>query len=258
MDDAAAVPSDRWTREQAEGYDSPDDPMFRPDVLDRTTAFLADLANDGAALEFAVGTGRVAIPLHARGVAVTGIDYSGPMIDVLRQKTDAVPAVVGDMATARVDGTFSLVYLVYNTIGNLYTQDAQVACFRNAARHLEPGGHFVVEVLLPALRRLPPGQAAIPFDVSDRHIGFDTYDLATQQAISHHYVRQEDGSYRYTPHRFRYVWPSELDLMARMAGMSLVARYADWDRAPFTSDSTSHVSVWRLDASVDDGAHDLS
>lgn len=256
MDDDAAVPSDRWTHAQAEGYDSPDDPMFQADVLERTTAFLAELVGGGRALEFAVGTGRVAIPLHARGIEVAGIDFSAPMIDVLRQKTQMISAVVGDMATTRVGGTFSLVYLVYNTIGNLYTQDAQVECFRNAARHLGVGGHFVIEVFIPAIRRLPPGQSAIPFDVTDRHLGVDTYDLTSQQAISHHYVLQSDGSYRYTPHRFRYVWPSELDLMARLAGFSLVTRHADWDGSPFTSESTSHVSVWRLDTMAD-SAHDL-
>ena len=247
MDAEKTVPSDRWTHAQAESFDSLGDPMFAPDLLDRTTTFLADYAGDGAALEFAVGTGRVAIPLQARGVPVTGIDYSAAMIEALQRKTAAIPTLVGDMATDRVEGDFSLVYLVDNTIGNLYTQDAQVACFRNAARHLVTGGHFVIEVFVPALRRLPPGQAAIPFDISPTHLGFDNYDLASQSAVSHHYVRQNDGAYRYTPHHFRYVWPSELDLMARLAGLSLVARYADWDRSPFTSESSSHVSVWRLE-----------
>lgn len=239
------TPSDLWSARQAAVYDSPDDPMFAPALLDRTTAFLAELADGGAALEFAVGTGRVAVPLRARGVEVSGIEYSAPMVEELLRKTTAIPTVLGDMATTRVDGDFSLVYLVYNTIGNLYTQAAQVECFRNAARHLSPGGRFVIEVSLPQLRRLPPGNTAIPFDVSAEHLGFDTYDVVTQRAVSHHFTRQPDGDYRYMPHNFRYVWPSELDLMAQLAGLSLEARYADWDRSPFTSDSSSHVSVWR-------------
>lgn len=239
------VPSDLWTTEHAERYDSPDSPMFAPELLNTTATVLAEYAAGGPALEFAIGTGRVAIPLRAQGVAVTGIEYSEPMAAQLRRKTGDIPVVIGDMATTRVDGEFTLVYLVFNTIGNLYTQDAQVECFRNAARHLAPGGRFVIEVGMPALRRLPPGQSAVPFDVSEEHIGFDTYDLATQRAISHHYSRSEDGGYRYTPHNYRFVWPSELDLMARLAGMDFEARFADWERSPFTGESTSHVSVWR-------------
>ena len=239
------VPSDLWTREQAAGYDDPDSPMFAPALLEATASFLRGYADNGTALEFAVGTGRVAIPLHAKGVAVTGIEYAAPMAERLREKSSQIPVVAGDMATTRVDGEFSLVYLVYNTIGNLYTQDAQVECFRNAARHLAPGGRFVVEVGVPALRRLPPGQSAVPFHVSVEHVGFDTYDLTTQRATSHHYMKTDDGSYRYSPHHFRYVWPSELDLMARLAGMELEARFADWHRNEFTAESTSHVSVWR-------------
>jgi SAM-dependent methyltransferase len=242
------VPSDRWTSVQADSYDDPDDPMFARSLLESTASFLADLAASGQALEFAIGTGRVAIPLHSRGVEVSGIEYSEAMAARLRQQTDEIPVVIGDMATARVDGEFALVYLVFNTIGNLFTQDAQVECFRNAASHLAPGGRFVIEVGVPALRRLPPGQSAVPFDVSADHVGFDTYDLVTQRAISHHYARTADGSYRYAPHNFRYVWPSELDLMAQLAGLELEARYADWDRHPFTGESTSHVSVWRKPA----------
>jgi SAM-dependent methyltransferase len=242
MDD---VPSDLWTDVQAEGYDNPDSPMFAPALLASTTSFLADLAAGGRALEFAIGTGRVAIPLRARGVEVSGIEYSEAMAARLAQKTTEIPVVIGDMATTRVDGEFALVYLVFNTIGNLFTQDAQVECFRNAARHLAPGGRFVVEVGVPALRRLPPGQQAVPFDVSTGHVGFDTYDLVTQRAVSHHYIRTADGAYRYVPHNFRYVWPSELDLMARLAGLEFEARFADWGKHPFTGESTSHVSVWR-------------
>jgi hypothetical protein len=144
-----------------------------------------------------------------------------------------------------VPGDFSLVYLVFNTIGNLYTQDAQVECFRNAARHLAPGGRFVIEVGVPAVRSMPPGQSAVPFDLSREHLGFDEYDFVTQRAISHHYSLGSDGAYHHRPHHYRYVWPSELDLMARLAGLRLEARYADWDRSPFTAESPSHVSVWR-------------
>jgi len=157
----------------------------------------------------------------------------------------SLPVLVGDMATTRAPGEFALVYLVYNTIGNLRTQDEQVACFRNAAGHLAPGGRFVIEVGVPSLRRFPPGQAAVPFDVTDRHLGFDTYDLVDQQGTSHHYWPADDGTVRYGVHHYRYVWPSECDLMARLAGLELEQRLADWDGTPFTSDSERHVSVWR-------------
>jgi len=189
----------------------------------------------------------VAVPLSARGVRVAGIELSEPMVAQLRRKVDqdTVPVVVGDMATARVPGQFALVYLVFNTIGNLRTQHEQVECFRNAARHLAPGGRFVVEVGVPALRLLPPGQVAVPFDVSDQHVGFDTYDVVTQQATSHHYSREADGSFRRGAHHFRYVWPAECDLMAQLAGLELEERVADWHGNPFTAQSPSHVSVWR-------------
>lgn len=221
--------------------------MFAPDVLDPAVDFLERLADGGPALEFAVGTGRVGIPLQARGVPVTGVELSEPMVAELRGKVeeDALPVFVGDMATTTLPGEFTLVYLVWNTIGNLRTQDEQVACFANAARHLRPGGRFVVEVGVPSLRRLPPGQRAVPFDVSEQHVGFDTYDLATQQAVSHHYTRESDGRMRYGAHHYRYVWPSELDLMARLAGLELEQRLADWDGSPFTAESDKHVSVWR-------------
>lgn len=239
------VPSDLWTHVQADDYDDPGDPMFAPELLEATSRFLADLAGSGDALEFAIGTGRVAIPLKDRGVRVQGIEYSPAMAARLREKTDDIPVAIGDMATTRVDGAFSLVYLVFNTIGNLYTQDAQAECFRNAACHLDPGGHFVVEVGVPAVRSMPPGQDAVPFDISEDHLGLDQYDFVTQRATSHHYIRNADGVFEYVPHHFRYVWPSELDLMARLAGLEPVARYSDWRRAPFTAESTSHVSVWR-------------
>lgn len=239
--------SDLWDADTARRYDDPSSPMFSPEVLGPTVDFLAGLAGAGRALEFAIGTGRVAVPLHERGIAVSGIELSEPMVDQLRRKLPAseLPVVIGDMASARVPGEFSLVYLVFNTIGNLRTQDEQVECFHNAARHLAPGGHFLIELWVPGIRRLPPGQSAVPFDVSEAHTGFDTYDLATQQGTSHHYTREPDGGYRYSTSNFRYLWPAECDLMARLAGLEPAGRWADWHRSPFTSDSPGHVSVWR-------------
>ena len=239
--------SDLWDDATANRYDEASAEMFAPEVLEPTVQFLARLAGSGRALELAVGTGRVAVPLAARGVPVSGIELSAPMVAQLRRKADeaTVPVAVGDMATTRVPGEFALVYLVFNTLGNLRTQPEQVECFRNAARHLAPGGRFVVEIGVPSLRRLPPGQAAVPFDVSERHVGLDTYDVVTQQAVSHHFTREPDGSFRYGIHNFRYVWPAELDLMAQLAGLELEQRVADWHGAEFTSESTSHVSVWR-------------
>jgi len=238
--------SDLWDEEDARRYDEASAAMFAPEVLDPAVEFLARLAGDGPALELAIGTGRVAVPLAARGVPVQGIELSEPMVAQLRQKVDerSLPVAVGDMATTRVPGEFSLVYIVFNTLGNLRTQQEQVACFRNAARHLRRGGRFVIELGVPAIRRLPPGQLAVPFDVGERHLGFDTYDLATQAGISHHYWPDEDGQVRYGVHHYRYVWPAECDLMAQLAGLELEARLADWDGTPFTSDSESHVSVW--------------
>lgn len=239
--------SDLWDESTAERYDESSAEMFAPDVLDPAVDLLARLAGDGPALELAVGTGRVAVPLAARGVPVTGVELSEPMVARLRRKVDeeALPVVVGDMATTRAPGEFSLVFLVFNAIGNLRTQAEQVACFRNAARHLRPGGRFVVELWVPPLRRLPPGQTAVPFDVGDRHLGFDTYDVVTQQGTSHHYTTQADGSVCYGASNFRYLWPSECDLMAQLAGMELEHRYSDWRGGDFTADSESHVSVWR-------------
>ncbi|SCE93698.1 class I SAM-dependent DNA methyltransferase [Micromonospora mirobrigensis] len=248
--------SDLWDEETAAAYDDASAQMFAPDVLDPAVSFLAGLAGDGPALEFAIGTGRVAVPLAARGVPVSGIELSQPMVDQLRRRASAreLPVAVGDMATTVVPGRFALVYVVWNSISNLRTQDEQVECFRNAARHLSPGGRFVVELWVPGIRRFPPGQAAVPFAVSDRHVGFDTFDMVTQQGTSHHYRRLDDGSARYAASNFRYIWPAECDLMARLAGLALERRVADWSGAPFTSDSESHVSVWRkpLDASDQD------
>ena len=241
---------DIWDDVTAERYDTPGVGMFAPEILEPTVDRLAELAEGGRALEFAIGTGRVAVPLAARGVPVAGIELSRPMIAQLRRKVgeDAVPVVVGDMATARAPGEFSLVYLVYNTISNLLSQDEQVACFRNAARHLSPGGRFVVELFVPELRALPPGRRATVFQVEPGYLGVDTYDVVAQHLVSHH-VRFGEGRqaelFR-SPHR--YVWPAELDLMGRLAGLRLESRYADWSGATFTAESASHVSVYRLPA----------
>lgn len=237
--------SDLWDSEAALRYDESSAFMFEPDVLDPAVDFLAALADGGSALEFAIGTGRVAIPLADRGVHVEGIELSEPMVEQLRSKDADLPVSIGDMATTTRPGAFDLVYLVWNSIGNLRTQSEQVECFRNAARHLKPGGRFVIELWVPGIRRFPPGQAAVPFHVGEHHVGFDTYDMTTQQGTSHHYTRGDDGSVRYGASNFRYIWPTECDLMAQLAGLEFEARYADWSKSPFTTDSESHVSVWR-------------
>lgn len=228
-----------------------DDPeMFAPAVVEPAVDFLAALATQGggepSALELGIGTGRIALPLSRRGVLVHGIDLSEAMVARLRAKPGAenITAIIGDFATAAAARTFRLVYLIFNTIGNVTTQDDQVECFRNAAAHLDPGGHFVIEVGIPDLRRLPPGQTVVPFAVTEDRVGFDEYDVATQRMVSHHY-RFGGGAARALSVPFRYVWPSELDLMARIAGMRLTERWAGWGREPFTSDSTSHISVWQ-------------
>jgi SAM-dependent methyltransferase len=243
--------SELWTRATAERFDAEESEMSSAAVLGPTLDFLTALAGDGRALEFAIGTGRVGVPLRERGVPVVGIELSAHMAAVLRRKIDEdmLPVVIGDMATTVVPGEFTVVYLVYNTISNLLTQDEQVECFRNAARHLAPGGRFVIELGVPPLRFLPPGQVAVPFDVSERHLGFDTFDLVAQLLVSHHLTRDgEDGRYRRGSSRHRYAWPAELDLMARIAGLERERRVADWDGAPFTQDSAKHVSVWRKPA----------
>jgi SAM-dependent methyltransferase len=237
---------DHFGEDVAARYDQSTGPMFDAEVVGRTVEVLAELAGDGAALELAIGTGRVALPLAARGVPVSGIDLSTAMVERLRAKDGAqrIDVTIGDIATTRVGGSFRLVYLVFNTIGNLTTQDQQVACFANAAAHLEPGGCFVIEVGVPDLRRLPPGEDARVFSHAPGYVGYDRYtDLVAQQATSHHFVADGSGG-REDRTPFRYVWPSELDLMARLAGMSLRHRWADWDRSTFTGESTSHVSVW--------------
>src|SRR4249919_866800 len=233
--------------EVAATYDDPSDEMFAPALLDATSAFLADLAGRGRALELAIGTGRVALPLAARGVSVSGIELSPDMLARLRAKPggDGIEVVEGDMTATRVSGEFSLVYLVYNTITNLTTQDAQVAAFENAARHLAPGGRFVIEVYLPILRLLPPGERFHVFADEPTYHAYDEYaDASSQLQWSHHVRLRADGTYRRVSMPFRYVWPAELDLMARITGLRLAERWQDWERTPFTEDSTRHVSVW--------------
>jgi SAM-dependent methyltransferase len=224
--------------------------MFAPEVLGPTVDRLAELAGDGPALEFAIGTGRVAVPLAKRGVAVTGIELSQPMIDRLRVKVDeaVIPVTQGDMASVTVPGQFSLVYLVFNTISNLLTQAEQVECFRNAARHLGPGGRFVIELWVPELRRLPPGQPAMVYNCEPGYIGLDTYDVLRQHVVSHHFRFDESRDARLFRSPHRYIWPAELDLMAQLAGFELESRHADWAGAEFTGESRSHVSVYRLPA----------
>ena len=243
------VTSQLWDNRVADGYDQDSTGMFAPEVLDPAVDFLAALAPGGRALEFAIGTGRVALPLSERGLTVAGIDTSEAMLGVLRGKpgADRIEVVVGDMSADAVDGQFDLVYLVFNTISNLLTQGAQVACFRNAARHLRPGGRFLIEVFVPDLRRLPPGAIGQAFRIEDERVGFDTYDLLTQGLVSHHFsVAGGAGTVFHSRHR--YVWPSELDLMAELAGLTPDGRWADWTKAPFTADSPAHVSVWRKPA----------
>jgi SAM-dependent methyltransferase len=218
---------------------------FDPAVVGPTVDFLAELAGDGRTLELGIGTGRIALPLSARGVTVHGIDLSSAMVDRLRAKPGAegIGVTIGDFATAKVEGTFRVAYLVFNTIMNLTSQSAQVACFRNVAEHLEPGGRFVIEVGVPDLQRLPPGERFVVFDGSETHWGIDEYDVASQGLISHHF-RIVEGKVEKSSLPFRYVWPSELDLMAELTGMRLRERWAGWRREPFTGDSRQHVSVW--------------
>ena len=236
----------RFDENIAAHYDETSVRMYQPEVLDPAVDFLEELTGDGAALEFGIGTGRVALPLSGRGVAVHGIDISEPMLEQLRRKPGAeqIAVTVGDFARTRVDGTFRLAYLVFNTITNLTTQDGQVECFKNAAAHLESGGYFVIEVFVPELRRVPPGERVRAFEVGRTHLGFDEYtDFVRQILYSHHYWIDDGGSRTFSA-PYRYVWPAELDLMARLAGLTLRERWAGWTREPFTDDSTSHVSVW--------------
>jgi SAM-dependent methyltransferase len=244
------MPEDHFGEPVAARYDESSAEQFEPALVDPVVDFLAALAGNGAALELGIGTGRIALPLARRGVRVHGIDLSGAMVARLRAKPGAeqIAVTIGDFATTTVDGRFSVAYLVFNTIMNLTTQDEQVACFQNVAEHLEEGGCFVIEVMVPALQRLPPGDTVRAFDVTPTHLGFDEYEVASQGLISHHYSAV-DGRLEVVSMPFRYVWPSELDLMARLAGMTLRERWSGWTREPFTSDSTSHVSVWEKTAS---------
>jgi SAM-dependent methyltransferase len=239
--------ADHFAGEVAARYDETLGQMGSPEVLGPTVDVLAGLVGDGAALELAIGTGRVALPLAARGARVSGIELSPDMVAQLQAKPggDSIPVTIGDIATTRVGGIFGLVYLVYNTIGNLETQNQQVECFANAAAHLDPGGYFVIEVGVPDLRRLTPGNDAIVYAHAPGYVGYDRYDdLVSQHAVSHHFAADDSGAREFqTP--FRFVWPSELDLMARLAGLELRDRWADWKRSPFTADSPSHVSVWQ-------------
>jgi SAM-dependent methyltransferase len=237
-----------WNAETARSYDTPGEGMFAPDVLGPTVTRLGELAGGGRALELAIGTGRVGVPLAASGVPVAGVELSPDMLGQLRTKADeaTIPVVLGDMATATAPGDFTLVYLVFNTISNLLTQAEQVACFRNAARHLGPGGRFVIELWVPELRKLPPGQAGTIFVAVPGYIGLDTYDVLDQRVVSHHFRFGDsaEATLGRSPHR--YIWPAELDLMAQLAGFELESRHADWSGAEFTADSRSHVSVYRL------------
>jgi SAM-dependent methyltransferase len=242
------VPENYFGEEIAKEYDETTEHEGRssPEEINPVVDFLVALAGDGRALELGIGTGRIALPLAERGVPVHGIDLSEAMITRLRAKPggDRIGVTIGDFATTEVDGVFALAYLVYNTIQNLTTQDAQVACFQNVADHLAPGGCFVIEVGLPDLQRLPFGETIRPFDLSETHLGFDEYDVAGQGLISHHYTRAPDGTFKKSSGPFRYVWPSELDLMARLAGMTLRERWSGWKREPLTSVSTQLVAVW--------------
>jgi SAM-dependent methyltransferase len=243
------VPEDHFGKRVAARYDESSADMFDPAVVEPAVDFLEELAGGGAALELGIGTGRIALPLAGRGVPVHGIDLSEAMVAKLREKPGAeeIGVTIGDFATTRVEGTFSLAYLVFNTIGNLTSQDAQVACFENVAAHLEPGGCFVIELGVPELRKLLPGERFVVFDFSESHVGIDEYDVAGQRLVSHHFSLV-DGAWRKGSLPFRYVWPAELDLMARVAGMALRERWSGWKREPFTSESAKHVSVWEKPA----------
>jgi len=242
------MPPDHFAGRIAAEYEERWPEIHAPAVIEPAVRFLAERAGRGPALELGIGTGRLALPLQQSGIAVHGIELSRDMVAQLRAKSggDAIGVTVGDFASVAVEGRagdFALAYLVRNTIMNLTTQDAQVACFRNVAAHLVHGGRFVMEVLVPALRRLPPGDTVRPFAVTPTHVGFDEYEVALQQVVSHHYwIRGTEIETLAAP--FRYVWPAELDLMARLAGMALCERYEDWAGAPFTGRSENHLSVW--------------
>lgn len=247
MSDHLTMPDAHLNPIVAAAYDDVHDERFQPEHIDAVVDTLQELADGGTAVEFAVGTGRIALPLARRGVDVVGVDLSEPMLAELSSKDPdgTVAATHGDMTETRLCDDAALVYLVFNTITNLRTQDLQVACFANAAAHLHPGGRFVVENNIPALHRLTPGESIVPFDVSPHHLGFEEYvDRVAQISISHHYHVRGDRVRVNSP-AFRYVWPSEMDLMARLAGMTLESRWADWDRSELVDESPSAISVWR-------------
>ena len=243
------MPKNYFDERIAKSYEAKWPEIFEPAVVEAAVSFLADLAGSGTALELGVGTGRIALPLSTRGVRVHGIELSPAMVAEMRTKpgADAVGVTIGDFATTRVDGSFELAYLVRNTIMNLTTQAAQVACFRNVAAHLDPGGCFVIEVGVPGLQRLPPGETYRVFRVSENRWGFDEYDVAAQGLISHHF-EVVDGKLERVSVPFRFAWPAEFDLMAELAGMRLCERWSGWKREPFTSESRKHVSVWEKPA----------
>jgi SAM-dependent methyltransferase len=245
----SGVPENYFDDWIAERYEQLWPEVFDPSVVEPAVAFLADLAGGGPVLELGIGTGRLALPLSQRGLSVSGIELSSAMVAQLRAQpgSEAIEVTIGDFATAKVDRAFTLVYLVRNTIMNVTAQDAQVECFSNVAAHLEPGGWFVIEVLVPPWQRLPPGETFLAFDVSPTHMGFDEIDVATQNSWSHHHWFIGGEAKRFSA-PFRYVWPAELDLMARLAGMTLCQRWSDWNREPFTGQSHSHVSVWQKSA----------
>jgi SAM-dependent methyltransferase len=235
-----------WDRETAEVYDATYAYEAVPAVVDPMVDFLAAYAGRGPALELAVGTGRIALPLSARGLLVSGIELSPHMVEQLQQKpgSGAIEVVVGDMATARAVGSFELVYIVANSIMNLTTQEEQVATVANAAAHLAPGGHFVVEVIVPQLRRVPPSAAGWIFKMDPHHVGIETFDdVANQVAWSHHW-KVVDGRFVHHSAPYRYVWPAELDLIGKLAGLELEGRWGGWDRSPFTSDSGKQIALF--------------
>lgn len=241
----------RFDARIARTYDADAADRFAPEVLDPTVDVLAALAGDRPALELAIGTGRVALPLRQRGVEVHGIDISPPMVEQLRAKPggDAIPVTIGDMATTRLDQRFGLVYLVFNTINNLTTQEEQVACFRTAADHLEPGGCFLIEVVVPDLRRLPPGESSRCFALAPGYVAVEEFtDFTEAQIAWSHHFRIVDGKGHVFSAPYRHVWPAELDLMAQLAGLTRLHRWEDWTRRPFTTDSPAHISTWQKPA----------
>jgi SAM-dependent methyltransferase len=240
------MPAHIWEREIAEVYDATSAAMFDPSVLDPCVEFLASLAGDGAALEFAIGTGRVALPLSQRGVSVSGIELSPDMVDQLKAKlgADQIPVAIGDMTTTRVDGSFNLVYVVWNALTNVTTQDEQLEVVANAAAHLVQGGHFVVEVVVPQLRHIPAGELGRVFTLEEDHIGIETFDdLVGQVSWSHHWIHVDGRLLRHSAPS-RQLWPSELDLMGKMSGLRLTERWTNWSRQPFSSDSPQQVAVF--------------